>query len=252
MESRQPFYKHIPNILTLINLCCGFLSIISIFYRNLEAAAVFIVIASVFDLLDGFTARLLNATSESGKVLDSLADVVSFGVAPAALIFIIIEYSLIRSNIDFSFIDATFTDRLLLFSSAVLLVTAALRLTGFVLQKDSTTFKGLPTPAVALFIAGLTFILTDPVTEKIAEWIMKLYLLIPVVLLLSFLMLSNIRFISLKFKQFDFQHNKIKYIFIAFSAVLLILLQKFGISLIVITYIIISVISHFVSKSSDI
>jgi CDP-diacylglycerol--serine O-phosphatidyltransferase len=252
MDPRQPVYKHIPNLLTLLNLCSGFLSIVFIFYRNLEAAALFIVIASLFDFLDGLAARLLNATSEAGKVLDSIADIVSFGVAPAALIFMIIEFSLVHSNPDFSFSTATFTDRLLLFTSVVLLITSALRLAVFTSRKDSTIFNGLPTPANALFVAGLTLILTDPGTEQITEWIIKLYLLIPVILLLSFLMISNIRFISFKFRQFGFQQNKLRYIFIAFSVVLLILLQKFGIVIIIISYIIVSVLTHFLSKSSDV
>jgi len=234
-----------------MNLCSGFLAIVFIFYRNLEAAALFIIIASLFDFFDGFAARLMKATSEEGKILDSIADIVSFGVAPAALLFMIIEFSLVHAKFDFSFSTATFTDRLLMFTSVVLLVTSAIRLAGFAVQKDTTIFLGLPTPATALFVAGITFILTDPTTERIAEWIMKLYLLIPVILILSLLMISKIRFLSLKFRQFGFPHNKVRYIFIAFSAVLLILLQKFGIALIIVSYIIVSVINHFLSKPSD-
>ena len=252
MEAPQPVYKHIPNLITLLNLCSGFLSIVCIFYRNLEAAALFIVIASLFDFLDGLTARLLNATSETGKVLDSISDIVSFGVAPAALVFMIIEFSLVHSNPDFSFSTATFTDRLLLFTSVVLLITSALRLAIFTSRKESILFSGLPTPANALFIAGLIFILTDPGMEQIAAWITNLYLLVPLILLLSFLMISNTRFISFKFRQFGFQHNKLRYIFIAFSAVLLILFQKFGIVLVVLSYIIVSVLNHFLTKPADV
>ena len=220
MEPRPPLYKHVPNLLTLLNLCSGFLSIVFIFYRNLEAAALFIVIAALFDFLDGFAARLLKATSETGKILDSIVDIVSFGVAPAAMVFMIIEFSLVRARVDFSFSNATFTDRLLLFTSATLLITSALRLARFAIQENTTIFRGLPTPATALFVAGLSFMLTDPLTEQVAEWILKLYLLIPVIILLSFLMISRIRFISFKFRQFGFQQNKVRYFLIAFSAVL--------------------------------
>jgi CDP-diacylglycerol--serine O-phosphatidyltransferase len=251
MESRFPLYKHIPNLFTLFNLCSGFLSIIFLLYRNLEAAALFIIVASLFDLLDGLTARLLKATSDTGKILDSIADIVSFGVAPSAILFVIIEFSLIRTRLDFSFGTASFTDRILLFSSTIFLIASALRLAWFVLQEDTTLFLGLPTPAASIFVAGLTFILMDPFTERITEWILNLYILIPSILVMSFLMISRIRFVSFKFNQFSFSKNKWKYIFIALSAVILILLQKFAFSLIVILYIIVSIINHFLPKPSE-
>ncbi len=251
MEHRQTLYKHIPNLFTLFNLCSGFLSIIFLLYRNLEAAALFIIIASLFDLLDGLTARLFKATSDTGKVLDSIADMVSFSVAPSAMLFVIIEFSLTRTRLDFSFGTAIFTDRILLFSSTIFLIASALRLAWFVLQEDTTMFLGLPAPAASIFISGLAFILMDPVTERIAEWILNLYILIPLILILSFLMISRIRFISFKFKHFSFSKNKGKYIFIALSAVILILLQKFAFSLIVVLYILASVINHFLTKPSE-
>jgi len=251
MESQRPLYKHIPNLLTLLNLCSGFLSIIFIFYRNLEAAALFIIIASLFDFLDGFAARFLKAQSETGKVLDSITDMVSFGVAPSAMLFVMIEFSLTRARFDFTFSTATFTDRLLLFSPIIILVTSALRLAWFAVKEETNVFLGLPTPATSLFIAGLAFILMDPGAEKIVEWILNLYILIPLIILLSLLMISRVRFISLKFKQFSFQQNKLRYIFIALSAILLILLQKFAISLIIVLYILVSITSHFFTKPSE-
>jgi CDP-diacylglycerol---serine O-phosphatidyltransferase len=252
MNKRSEIYQHIPNLITLANICSGFISIMFVFYRNLEYAALFIFIAAIFDFFDGFAARTLNAISEKGKVLDSISDVVSFGVAPAAIIFLIIEYSLGHSESGFDFSSISFTDRLFLFSSVIFLFASALRLAAFTVQKNSYIFNGMPTPAAALLFAGLALIISDPSENRISEWILKLYLIIPAVLLISLLMVSKIHFISFKFRNFSFQQNVLQYILIFISVILLILLKKFAISLIIIIYILISIVNHFIKKPSEI
>lgn len=252
MQNQSRIYQNIPNFITLMNLCSGFISIIFVFYRNLEYAALFIIIAAIFDFFDGFAARILKATSEKGKVLDSLSDVVSFGVAPAAIIFMIIEYSIghTRSGSDFN--SATAIERVFLFSSSIFLIASALRLASFTVQKNTYIFNGLPAPAASLFFAGLAFIIANPEENRISEWLLILYLIIPLVLLISFLMVSRIHFISFKFKDPGFRQNVLQYILIFISVILLILLKKFAISLIIIIYIIVSIISHIIKKPSEI
>lgn len=252
MNKRPEIYQHIPNLITLLNICSGFVSIIFVFYRNLEYAALFIIIAAIFDFLDGFAARTLNAISEKGKVLDSISDVVSFGVAPAAIIFLIIEYSLGFAESEFDFNTTSFVERLFLFSSVFFLIASALRLAAFTVQKNIYVFNGLPTPAAALLFAGLALIISNPEENRISEWLLELYLIIPALLLISLLMVSKINFISFKFKNFGFKQNALQYILIFISAILLILLKKFAISLIIIIYIIVSIVNHFIKKPSDI
>ncbi len=251
MNSPVKFYQNIPNLLTLMNLCSGFISIVFVFFRNLEAAALFIIIASIFDFFDGFTARILKATSEKGKILDSISDVVSFGVAPAALIFLIVEFSLSGFHSDFNFNTASFTDLLFLFSPMIFLVASAWRLAEFTVQKNSLVFNGLPTPPASLFFAGLALIISSPDESKISDLLLELYFIIPALLLISFMMISKIRFISLKFKEPGFRKNMLQYTMIFISIILLILLKKFAISVIIVIYIILSIVFHIIKKPSD-
>ena len=251
MENNTRIYKQIPNLLTLMNLCSGFISIVFVFWRNLDAAALFIIIAAVFDFLDGTAARILRATSEKGKILDSLSDIVSFGVAPAAIIFLIIEYSLSQGKSGFDFNSASFTDFLFLFSPLIFLIASAWRLAEFTVKKNSLIFNGLPTPAATLFFAGLALIISNPEENRISDLFLEPYIIIPAVLLISFMMVSKIRFISLKFKDLGFHQNRLQYILIIFSVLLLILFKKFAISLIIITYIIVSIVYHIFKKPSD-
>jgi CDP-diacylglycerol--serine O-phosphatidyltransferase len=251
MENNTRIYKQVPNLLTLMNLCSGFISIVFVFWRNLQAAALFIIIAAVFDFLDGFTARMLRATSEKGKVLDSLSDVVSFGVAPAAIIFLIIEYSLVQLKSGFDFSSASFTDLIFLFSPLIFLIASAWRLAEFTVQKNSLIFNGLPTPAATLFFAGLALIISGPEESRISDRLLELYIIIPAVLLISFMMISKIRFISFKFRDPGFHQNRLQYLFIIFSVLLLILFKKFAISPIIVAYIIISIAYNLFKKPSD-
>lgn len=252
-KNKSPeIYKHIPNLITLMNLCSGFISILFVFYRDLEFAALFIIIAAIFDFLDGFAARRLNAISEKGKVLDSISDVVSFGVAPAAIIFLVIQYSLKQTGAGFNLNSASFTDRLFMFSSVVFLLASALRLAAFTVQENTYVFNGLPTPAASLFIAGLALIIADPGESRVSEWMLKLYLVIPMVIIISLLMVSKIRFISFKFRNFGFKQNPLQYILIIISVVLLIIFKKFAISPIILIYVLVSLINHIIKKPSEI
>lgn len=250
MTKSYRIVQNIPNFLTLLNLCSGFVSIIFVLYRNLEAAALLIIIAAVFDFLDGTAARLLKAASEKGKILDSLSDVVSFGVAPAALIFLMIEFSLQQKDPDFSLINASFTELLFLFSSIVFITCSAWRLAGFTVQKDPIVFNGLPTPPASLFFAGLALLISGPDNSRISDFLLESYFIVPACLLISLMMVSKIRFVSLKFKEPGFRKNIIQFVLILISIIMLILLKKFAISPIIVIYIIVSIVMHIIKKPS--
>ena len=248
MKNRSAIYQQIPNLITLMSLCCGFVSIIFVFYGNLEFAALFIIIAAVFDFLDGTAARMLKAVSEKGKILDSISDVVSFGVAPAALIFLMIQFSLQQKNPDFSFANSSFAELLFLFSPLIFVTSSAWRLAEFTVQKDSMVFNGLPTPPASLFFVGLALIISGPDNSRISDFLLQPYFMVPACLLISYLMVSKIRFVSFKFKEPGFRKNIIQFILILISIILLILFKKFAISLIIIIYIVLSIVIHLIKK----
>jgi len=234
-----------------MNLCSGFLSIVFIFYRNLEAAALLILIGAIFDFLDGFSAKMLDAISPVGKVLDSLADIVTFGLAPAAIMYRLVELSLAHTTPEFDFYTASITARIFLFSSVIILIASAIRLAEFSVRKESDQFYGMPTPATGLFISGLAIMASDPETTPLASIVINIYFLLCTILILSLFMVSKIRFISLKFKNFHIRQHAIQYIFLGISVIMLIVFKKFAISLIILVYIFISIVNHFIAKSPD-
>lgn len=184
----------------------------------------------MFDFLDGFAARMLNVSSPIGKELDSLADMVSFGLLPAMVMFVMLQ-------------DATQSEYIpyLAFSIAVF---SALRLAIFNIDEtQSDSFRGLPTPANALFITSLP-LLTGPVAIALFEsWIVT-----TIVVLSSYLLVSGIPLFALKFKSFTWKDNKIRFTFLAVSVVLLATLKITAIPLIILLYIALSLGVKAVSK----
>jgi CDP-diacylglycerol--serine O-phosphatidyltransferase len=251
MNKPVKWYQHVPNILTLINLCSGFLSIVFLFYRNFEAAALMILAGALFDFLDGLAARLLDARSESGKILDSLADVVTFGVAPAAIAFRIIELSFARATLDFDIYSATVGQKLLLFSPVIILVAAALRLADFTTNGTTRQFKGMPTPASGILFAGMCFYLLDEEWQIVSEFLLNPYVILVILCITGFLMISRISFISLKMKDLSFRPHIMQYLLFAGSIVLLIIFGKFAVSLIILFYVIVSIIDNIIPKHTE-
>lgn len=203
--------KNIPNIITCCNLVSGCIAIMCAFYGNVDYAFLFIILGAIFDFFDGMTARLLGVSSNIGKELDSLADVVTFGVAPSAIVFWLLcvaEYpEVIEPSRDFvpvlAFVIAAFS---------------ALRLAKFNLDtRQTTSFIGLPTPANALFwgalIAGYNNELLD------SQFTMPLTII--GIGLCSWLLVSEVPMFALKFKHWGFKGNEIKYIFVALAAILI-------------------------------
>jgi CDP-diacylglycerol--serine O-phosphatidyltransferase len=220
--------KQIPNLITSLNLATGCIAIVFAFEGNLPVAALLILLAAGFDFLDGLAARLLHAFSPLGKELDSLADIVSFGVAPGIITYrFLVDRSL---EIGYPLWPAWF--------SLLIPVCSALRLARFNLdERQQSVFIGLPTPANALFWAfGLAFsypALTDQPLHPL--------LFVPVILLFAWLLNSSIPMFSLKFHHFRWKENRQSYLFLLCCVLLVILFGWGGIPVGILLYVALSV-----------
>ena len=224
--------KHIPNSVTCLNLFSGCLGIVFAFQGNLTWASYAIVIAAVFDFFDGMLARLLKAYSDIGKELDSLADMVSFGVLPSVIIYQLFALS---PQIDFG-------ASLLSFSAFIIAVFSALRLAKFNIDtRQSENFIGLPTPANALLIASFPFIIGDSSTY-LAGFILNQWFLVIFSLVMSILLVAEVPLISLKFKSLQVKENLLRYILIISSLLLLLFLKFEAVPIIIIIYFIVSLV----------
>ena len=232
-----------PNALTLLNLLLGCIAIIVVFRgKNEYHAAWFIFMAAGVDFLDGFAARALNAKSDFGAQLDSLADVVSFGVAPSILIFNWLDMVLTKlsEHGTYFWISANFTQNLIILSSLLFVVGAAIRLARFNVSKfEDNDFRGLPTPAAALIIASFWLIINSE-TKWLSSLIWNMYFVFAVLILLVFLMVSRIRMISLKFEGIGIRANLFRYIVLLVGVILFILFGLEGILYAVLFYLILS------------
>ena len=219
--------------MTCGNLLCGCLGIVFSFRGDLLLAGALIFLAAVLDFFDGFAARLLNQASPIGKELDSLADMVTFGVLPSMIIFQYLE----RTN------DSIEIEGMLVsFIAFLLAVFSALRLAKFNIDtRQADSFIGVPTPANAILVASLPFILrTYPESQAL---IINPTVLIGYTFIMSFFMVMEVPLLAFKFKNFGWKENQIKYIFFGVSVVLLILLKFAAVPLIVGIYILLSFIA---------
>ena len=233
--------RNIPNIITCLNLLCGCLSIAVLTNDRLDGklyiAAYFIFAAAVFDFLDGFIARRLNATSALGRELDSFADLISFGVAPATIMFKLIDNSTYYLFFWLPTVRLCFA-----VFAYIIAVCTALRLAKQNIETQQTEFfKGLPTPANAMFICSLVFA-SDNILSVILP-MGNVWFLMTTTAVLSYLLVSKILLFSLKFKSFEWKSNRIRYIFLAISAIILLLLKWAGLSIIILIYIILSIVN---------
>lgn len=237
----------IPNTITLMNALSGCLSITFAFTGSLTIAGLFILIAAVFDFFDGMAARMLKVSSAIGKELDSLADDISFGVAPSAIAFMIIYQQLNPSSSNFA--QLPLGTMLLCLIPFLMAAFSALRLAKFNLDERQTDkFIGLPTPANAMVWASLPFILTYNADSFFATHIIVPVVLIPASVVMSLLLICELPLFSLKFKTWDFGSNKIRYIFLLLSLILIIVLHFAAIPAIILLYVLISVFAFKTDK----
>jgi len=238
--------KHIPNFITSLNLAAGFAAIILASNNHQVTASWFILAAMIFDFLDGFSARLLKAYSELGKELDSLADVVSFGVAPAIIMYKLIAGSFPDGDPSVSASGISIAG-LFVYLPVLMPVCAALRLAKFNVDSTQiTSFKGLPTPSNAIGVISLVIAANYSTIPVLESFIESTVALIVYTLLLSLLMVTNIPLLSLKVKNLKFKGNEGRYILLG---LILISVSIFGLSaapLIIPFYIIASLLERIV------
>jgi CDP-diacylglycerol--serine O-phosphatidyltransferase len=235
--------KHIPNFITSLNLAAGFIAIIFAAGGDILTASWLILAAMIFDFLDGFSARLLKAYSAIGKELDSLADVVSFGVAPGLILYKLLNDSLSLSAPAISNSDG-FILLLILTVTAMMPVCAALRLAIFNIDTtQATTFKGLPTPANALAVISVVIAGHDSQSILFSSFTSSTVLLAIFTILLSLLMVSRIPLLSLKISHLKFKGNEGRYILIGLVLIAFAIFGIMAVPLIIPLYIIASALS---------
>lgn len=224
--------KHIPNTITCCNLISGCVAIAFAFSGNVELSFTWIIIGAVFDFFDGMSARLLNVNSPIGKELDSLADIVTFGVAPSTILFSelsVMSYPAILEPLR----------SILPFTAYIMAAFSALRLAKFNLdERQALGFIGLPTPANALFWGSLII--------GAGKWLeatpFMVFFLLGGILISSWLMVSEIPMFALKFKEWGWKGNQVKYIFLLTCIPLLAIFGLTGLAIIIAWYVIISYI----------
>lgn len=235
----------VPNAITALNLVSGSLAVFFAVDGQLGWASVFILVAAVFDFLDGFAARLLKAYSSIGKELDSLADMVSFGLAPAAIVFTMLEYTLFGINQPIQDIDANWSQWIVLFTSLMIPVAGAFRLAKFNTDdRQSEQFLGMPIPANAIFFASLGLILELGTNLSVQSVILNKYVILAAVFVCSFLMVSELPMFSMKFKNLHLKENAIRFLFLGTTILMLIFLQVYALPLIIIWYVLLSGITY--------
>ena len=217
--------KHLPNAMTCGNLLCGCIGLVMALRGHLETASWLIVLAAVLDFGDGFVARMVNVSGPFGKELDSLADVVTFGVLPAAIVFQLAWFQGLGT---------------ISYGAFLIAVLAALRLANFNIDtRQSESFIGLPVPANTLLIAAF------PLMERYQpqfDAIWKNDIALGMMIAFSFMMVSDIPLFALKFKSFGWAENRVKFSFLIASLLLLVFLRFAAIPPIILLYIILSLI----------
>ena len=225
--------RHIPNTVTCCNLFCGCIAAYMAFQADYEKAILFIILGAVFDFFDGMLARLFNVSGPLGKELDSLADDITFGLAPSAIVF-----SLFKEVYYPEFLQPI--AEYVPYTAFLIAAFSALRLGKFNIDpRQSTSFIGMPTPANALFWGSLVVGAHD---FLVSESFNAVYLFILVVLM-SYLLVAEIPMFSLKFKNLSWSANKVSYLFLLVCIPLLVFLQLSGFAAIILWYIIWSFIT---------
>ena len=226
--------RHIPNMVTCCNLLSGCIAAVMAFQSNYEAAILFIILGAVFDFFDGMLARLLNVSGPLGKELDSLADDITFGFAPSAIVFSLfkeVQYPEFMSGITEYFPYTAF----------IIAAFSALRLGKFNIDpRQSSSFIGLPTPANALFWGSLV---VGAHSFLVSESFNAIYLFI-LVILMSYLLVAELPMFSLKFKNLSWRDNKVSYIFLLICIPLLAVFRISGFAAIILWYILWSLLTR--------
>ncbi len=241
--------KQIPNIITLLNLFCGCIGVIFAVHGNLELAALFAGLGIFFDFFDGLAARLLNAQSELGLQLDSLADMVTSGVVPGIVMFQLLSQVFGSpfnetsgswgSGHTIESVDISYLSLL----GLLITLASAYRLAKFNIDtRQTSSFIGLPTPANTLLILSLPLILKFQQEAWILEVVHNKWFLIGLTLVSCYLLNAEIGLFALKFKTWGFKENKVRYIFLILTAILIVLLKFVAIPCVILLYVLMSLV----------
>ncbi|MBN8851793.1 MAG: CDP-alcohol phosphatidyltransferase [Sphingobacteriales bacterium 50-39] len=249
--------KNIPNLFTLLNLFFGCIAVIFTLQTGLALvstpegtqyvdmpekmgiASLFIGAAALVDFLDGLVARMFKATSPMGKQLDSLADVVSFGVAPGMILYQFLRISFARQQDGFDISPVWFLPALLIPCAA------AFRLAKFNVDESQTYgFKGVPTPAAGLVVASIPLIYWYTQSETVTALLLNKWVLYGVIVVLAWLMVSNLPLMALKFTDYTIKTNLPKLILLALAIVSAVFLKWLAVPVVFIFYIIVSLLSE--------
>ncbi|MFT5253535.1 MAG: CDP-diacylglycerol--serine O-phosphatidyltransferase [Flavobacteriales bacterium] len=227
--------KHIPNLITLVNLFCGCIAIVYIAKLEYEIAFYFVCLGIFFDFFDGFFARLFKVAGPLGLQLDSLADMVTSGVAPGFVMYFLLSNS--QHEISFS--------PYLPFLGFIITLGSCYRLANFNIDiRQTNSFIGLPTPANTLFIMSLPLVVLYSDSLIALEILTNQGILLLITLFSAYILNAEIPLFSLKIKKFNLKDNALQIVFLLFALVLLVLLQYLAIPLIILSYVILSVISN--------
>ncbi len=238
--------RHLPNLITLLNLACGTVAIVLTLEGQWRWAVYLVLAAAVFDFLDGFVARMLKAYSETGKHLDSLADMVSFGVLPAVFIYTLFKNLFLNQPVE---AGKFYTQLQWVVLASVLLVPAfsAIRLARFNSEEDQGSFfYGLPTPAHALFWTGIFWQIMQ--SGSLFGSPLNLFFMWAIMLIMAFHMILPIPMYSLKFEHFRIRGNLIRYFLLLVSVVILIIVGWGGLPLVILFYIMLSLLNLLLAR----
>ena len=227
--------KHIPNLITLLNLLCGCIALVFAGEANFEMAFFFVCLGIFFDFFDGFFARLFRVSSPLGLQLDSLADMVTSGVVPGFVLFKMLSNSV---NSDPSLIYLPYLGFIITLGSCY-------RLANFNIDTRQTdSFIGLPTPANALFILSLPLILKNSDSLLVLELLINPWVLLFISMLSAFILNAEIPLFALKIKKFNLKDNALQLFFLLISILLLVYIQFAGVALIIVFYVLLSIITN--------
>ena len=226
--------QHIPNAITCCNLVSGCLSILFLTQNMPVKAALMIFVAGLFDFLDGFSARLLKVHSPIGADLDSLSDVVSFGVAPGFIMYWLMSRSFALPQWCIAGI------KVLPCLAFLLTVFSAIRLARFnVDETQKTSFRGIPAPGMAIFIASLPLALSQ--VHHLKDGVLSYWACIGITLIFSFMMVSRLRFFSFKMKSAKWKGNEVRWIFLIVALVSFVIFKFLALPFVMVVYVLMSI-----------
>jgi len=243
--------RHIPNLITLLNVFCGCVATVFAVLNQLEMAAIFVFLGIFFDFFDGLAARVLNVQSELGVQLDSLADMITSGLVPGIVMFQLLGMSFsggwnrAYTSMEDGFVASEYTWYPIAFFGFLITLASAYRLAKFNIDENQvSSFIGLPTPANALLILSLPLILLYQNNDVLNGIILNQWFLIGLTILSAYLLNSKIELFALKFKNWGFKDNALRYIFLVVSLVLLITLRFLAVPFVIAFYVISSLVTN--------